>query len=63
MPEMNLLSTELQVFEQHRKEWFSSHPGEYVAIQDDVVADFFVTFADAFRAGLNRFGVGRNFLV
>ena len=57
-------SAELTVFEKHRTEWSRSHPGEYVAIQDDVVAEgFFGTYADAFKAGLRRFGVSRSFLV
>lgn len=55
---------ELQVFEQHRAEWSRSHPGEYVAIQDDVVIEgFFKTYADALRAGLRSFGASREFLV
>jgi hypothetical protein len=57
-------SVELTVFEQHREEWSRSHPGEFVAIQDEVIAEgFFGTYADAFRAGLRRFGVRRGFLV
>jgi hypothetical protein len=57
-------STENKVFEQHREEWLRSHPGEYVAIKDGVVAEgFFGTYAEAFKAGLRRFGVSRYFLV
>jgi hypothetical protein len=57
-------STELNVFEQNRTEWFRSHPGSFVAIQDNVIADgFFATYADAFKAGLQSFGVRRGFLV
>lgn len=56
-------STELKVFEQHRKDWLRSHPGAYVAIQDDRVEGFFETYAEAFKAGIARFGVERNFLV
>ncbi len=59
-----LFSTELKVFEKHRQEWSHSHPGEYVVIQDDVVAEgFFSTYAEAFEAGLRKFGVRRGFLV
>ena len=55
---------ELGVFEQHRQEWSRSHPGAYVAIQDDVIAEgFFGTYAEAFKAGLQKFGVRRSFLV
>jgi len=57
-------AAELKVFEQHRKEWAQSHPGEYVAIQNDVIVEgFFSTYAEAFKAGLQKFGVRRNFLV
>jgi hypothetical protein len=59
-----LFSKELEVFERHRKEWFRSHPGQYVVIQDDVVADgFFDSYAQALEAGLRKFGVRRGFLV
>jgi hypothetical protein len=54
---------ELKLFEQHRAEWSRSHPGEYVAIQDNTIAGFFASYADAFKAGLQRFGVRRSFLV
>jgi hypothetical protein len=57
-------STELQVFERHRAEWSQTHPGDFVVIQDDVIAEgFFSTYAEAFKAGLHRFGVRRGFLV
>jgi hypothetical protein len=57
-------STENMVFEQHREEWLRSHPGEYVAIQGEVIADgFFCTYTDAFKAGLQKFGVRESFLV
>ncbi len=56
-------SGELKVFAKHREEWMCSHPGEFVAIQDDVIVEgFFGSYADAFKAGLQRFGVGREFL-
>ncbi|MGD0520424.1 MAG: hypothetical protein ABSA48_04135 [Terracidiphilus sp.] len=56
--------TELKVFEQYRKEWSDTHPGEYVVIQDGVVLEeFFNEYADAFKAGLRRFGVRRPFLI
>lgn len=57
-------STELKLFEQHRKEWSRSHPGAYVAIQDDIIAEgFFGTYADALKAGLQKFDVRKGFLV
>jgi hypothetical protein len=64
MATTDAFSRELTVFEQHRKEWSRSHPGEYVVIQDDVIAEgFFKSYADAFKGGLQKFGVRREFLV
>lgn len=64
MAAIGTFSAELRVFEQHRQEWSRSHPGDYVAIQDDVVVEgFFSTYAEAFKAGLQKFGVRRGFLV
>jgi len=55
---------ELEIFEKHRKEWSHSYPGQFVAIQDETVLEgFFSTYAEAFEAGLQRFGVRRGFLV
>jgi hypothetical protein len=57
-------SEELRVFEEHRQEWALSHPGEFVVIQDGVIAEgFFGTYADALRTGLQKFGANRHFLV
>ncbi|MGA7522509.1 MAG: hypothetical protein WBW84_08495 [Acidobacteriaceae bacterium] len=56
-------TAELDLFERHRREWSISHPGEFVAIQDDVVAGFFSSYAEALRAGLHKFDVARDFLV
>ncbi len=57
-------SAELKVFEQHRREWALSHPGEFVVIQDGVIAEgFFGNYADALKAGLQKFGANRYFLV
>lgn len=64
MASTGAFSVELTVFEQHREAWSHSHPGEFVAIQDEVIAEgFFGSYADAFKAGLRRFGVRRGFLV
>lgn len=64
MKSPNPFALELEVFERHRQEWSRAHPGEFVVIQDGEVADgFFATYAEALKAGLDRFGVGRSFLV
>jgi hypothetical protein len=64
MDSAGLFSEELRVFELHRQEWSRSHPGQFVAIQGDAVAEgFFSTYTDALKAGLKRFGVRNEFLV
>lgn len=58
------LESELRVFEEHRKEWSQKNRGKFKVIQGETILDeFFEEYADAFRAGLQRFGVGRSFLV
>lgn len=57
------LETELRVFEDRRQEWVRTHLGKFVVIQDETVLDFFDQYEEAFRAGVKRFGAGRNFLI
>jgi len=64
MADSGQFSAELRLFEQKRREWALSHPGEFVVIQDGVIAEgFFGTYAEALKAGLQKFGANRNFLV
>jgi hypothetical protein len=58
------LTDELKVFQKYRDEWVHSNPGKFVVIQDSVVAEgFFDTYSEALKAGIQKFGVGRGFLV
>lgn len=57
------MTTELQVFAKHRKEWVKSHPGEYVVIVGTTVAGFFGDYETAFRAGLKKAAESQDFLV
>lgn len=60
----NLLETELKVFEEHREEWSRTNRGRFVVIQGErILDDFFDDYPDAFRAGLERFGVVKSFLI
>jgi hypothetical protein len=64
MAPAGLFSAENAVFELHREEWWRSHPGAYVAIQGDNIADgFFATYAEALKAALQRFDIRRDFLI
>jgi hypothetical protein len=56
-------AVELAIFDRHREEWYRSHPGRFVAIQDSAIAGFFESYAEALSAGLEKFGVRRGFLV
>jgi hypothetical protein len=57
-------SDELRVFQENREEWLRANAGKFVVIQDSTVAEgFFDTYSEALKAGLQRFGVGRSFLV
>jgi hypothetical protein len=56
--------TEQKVFESHREEWSRDHRGKFVVIQNEtILREFFDGYADAFRAGLESFGVKGTFLV
>lgn len=57
------LQKELEVFEKHKRDWLSIHPGEFVVIADESIAGFFQDYESAFEAGLSKFGIHRDFLV
>lgn len=57
------LETELEFFEQNRKEWARTHPGEYVVIRGNELDDFYPDYETALRRALKRFGVESQFLV
>jgi hypothetical protein len=61
--EPNTLQTELQVFEQHKREWLETNPGKFVVIASTTVAGFYPDYESAFKAGLHKFGVKGTFLV
>ena len=64
MASAGMFSAELSVYNLHREAWMRSHPDRFVAIQDDVIADgFYDTYSEALKAGIQRFGVRKNFLV
>ena len=56
------LKLELSVFEQHKREWLRSNPGEFVVITGTRVTGFYADYESAFRAGLSA-GITGSFLV
>jgi hypothetical protein len=59
----NPFSDELKVYQKHHDEWVRSNPGKFVVIQDSMAEGFFDTYSEALKAGLQKFGAGRSFLV
>ena len=57
------LEDAFRVFEKHRKEWFATHPGQYVVLHNSVLFDFFPDYESAVKAGVKEFGVQSTFLV
>ena len=54
---------ELEVYRRHQSEWLNVHAESFVAIQGEQVGGFFSSYAEAFRAGLARFGAEHEFLI
>ncbi len=48
---MSVLDTELKYFEQHRMEWFESHPGKFALVKGTTLYGFFDTYEIALSAG------------
>ncbi len=64
MTPVGMFTDELKVFEEHRQEWSRSHPGDFVVIRGQEIANvFFGSYSDALKAGLKKFGVQSGFLV
>ena len=57
------LESDFAVFEQHRKDWVTSHNGEYVLIHQEQLAGFYPDYEAALRSGLKLFGVQSQFLI
>jgi hypothetical protein len=57
------LSEELAFYEEHKAEWLGSHSGEYVLVCGTREPGFFPSYEAAFEAGLQRFGLGKEFLI
>jgi hypothetical protein len=57
------LTAELDLFEQNKREWVRSHPGEFVVIAGAKITGFYPDYESAFKAGLEAAGLGSSFLV
>lgn len=57
------LSEELAYYQEHKEDWLSSFAGQYALIGGSTAAGFFPSYNEAFEAGLQRFGLEREFLI
>src|SRR5256885_15782318 len=56
MSEQNPLQTELEYFQKHKQEYLKLYKGQFVLIKGKELADAFTTEAEAYQAGLEKFG-------
>jgi hypothetical protein len=58
-----VLQRELTVFEQHKNEWLTTHPGDFVVIADTTIGGFYPDYESAFMGGVSKFGTRGSSLV
>jgi hypothetical protein len=63
MHQADPLRNELVFYETKKREWLSSHLNQFVVIADEQVAGFFSDYEAAFKAGIQIFGIKRQFLI
>ena len=56
MKEQTPLQTELEYFEKNKQEYLKLYKGQFVLIKGNKFAGAFTTDAEAYRAGLEKFG-------
>jgi hypothetical protein len=56
MSEQNPLQTELEYFQKHKQEYLKLYHGQFVLIKGEKFAGAFTTEAEAYQAGLEKFG-------
>ncbi len=56
MSEQNPLQTELEYFQKHKQEYLKLYKNQFVLIKGEEFAGAFTTDAEAYQAGLERFG-------
>ena len=57
------LSIDYSFFEAHRSEWADQHRDKFVLVCQRVLVGFYETYEEAYKAGLQKFGVRSQFLV
>jgi len=57
------LDAEIEIYEKQKSEWLKSHRDEFVVIKGNEVLGFFTDFNQAYRAGVDKYGIDTDFLV
>lgn len=57
------LSAETELYEARKGEWLKSHRDEFVVVKGSDLLGFFTDFHDAYRAGVEKYGIDTDFLV
>jgi len=57
------IEREQDAFDRKLEEMLAQHDGEFVLFKNEQPVAFFATYDQAYRAGLERFGVDQTFLV
>jgi hypothetical protein len=57
------LTIELEFYETHKAEWLTSHTGKFVVVKGKEPLGFFSEFHEAYRAGVEKYGIETDFLV
>lgn len=60
---VDTLSIDYKFFEAHRSEWSNMHSDEFALVCNRALAGFYKSYEDAYKAGLQAFGVNSQFLV
>jgi hypothetical protein len=59
----NPFSKELAYYEVHKPQWLTSHLGDFVVVCGENLGGFFPNYEEALKAGIQRFGIGSEFLI
>ncbi len=57
------LRAELELYEAHKSEWLKIHRDKFVVVKGTDLLGFFIDFHDAYRAGVEKYGIDTDFLV
>jgi hypothetical protein len=58
-----LFKTEIDFFEQHRKEWFEHNAGKIAVVHGTTLYGFYDTYETALEVGYDKCGVESSFLM